>query len=104
MYPLELLMTISGVDVLSGFDGRYICFISDLDVCTDGTGQDHGDDYHLNETAYVPSLNADTDRYVVVPPQIRMGVDPVVMGCQARLTNLSTAHWWAAVMGEIGPN
>jgi hypothetical protein len=103
--PLNLLMTIGGVPIFTGWGGQYVAFISDLDVCTDGTGPSHGDDYHLNQTAYTPSLNADVDPYVVVPPQIRMKVPPVVMGCLARVTNLRLPHLWGwGVMGEIGPD
>ena len=104
---LEVLLTISGVKIFQGFEGRYISFISDLDVCTDGSGDDHGDDYHLDETAYQNGgkfLNADKDQYIVIPPQVRLGVAPVVMGCQARATNLLTGKWYPAVTGEIGPD
>jgi len=104
MYPLEELLTISGVEILTGYEGGYVCFISDMDVCTDGSGPSHGDHYHLDDTAYQPVLNADEDRYIVIPPQIRMNVDPVVMGCHARLTNLITGKWWSAVVGDIGPD
>jgi hypothetical protein len=31
-------------------------------------------------------------------------VDPVVMGCQGRVTNLQTGIWQAAVTGDIGPD
>jgi hypothetical protein len=105
-WVLELLMEID-VPIFYALDGGYIAFISNLDVCTDGTGNEHGDDYHQDETAYYNGgkfLNADKDRYIVIPPQIRSMVDPVVMGCQARATNLETAIWSAAVTGEIGPD
>src|SRR5262245_21093531 len=101
---LEILDTIGGTMIYTVEGGSYVCFISDLDVCTDGKGKDHGDQYHLPDTAYQPTLNADRDQYIVVPPQIRNGVAPVVMGCQARLTNLETAEWWPAVVGDIGPS
>ena len=44
------------------------------------------------------------DKYIVIPPQVRKMVGPVVMGCQARLTNMSSAIWTPAVTGEIGPD
>jgi hypothetical protein len=31
-------------------------------------------------------------------------VPPKVMGCQARMTNLTTGKWSQAVTGEIGPD
>lgn len=101
---LKPLIKIGKVTIYTNEAGNYLCFKSDLDVCTDGTGPSHGDDYHLNQTAYTPSLNADKDQYIVVPPQVRTMVEPVVMGCQARLTRISTKKSEPAVMGEIGPD
>lgn len=103
---LEVLLEIGNVPIFSGLEGGYVCFTSDLDVCTDGTGGRHGDKTHLSRTAYSNHghyLNADEDQYIVIPPQIRSMVAPVVMGCQARATNLLTAKWSAGVTGEIGP-
>lgn len=98
------LMTISGVTIYSNAEGSYIQFRSNLDVCTDGTGKSHGDKSHLDQTAYSPSLNADRDPYVVVPPQVRGAVAPTVMGCKARVTRISTKKIEEAVCGEIGPS
>jgi len=89
------------------FDGRYVFFVSDLDICNDGTGPSHGDPYYQSQTAYYNGgkfLNADKDQYIVIPPQIRSAVTPKVMGCQARLTNQLTGQWWPAVVGDIGPS
>ena len=33
-----------------------------------------------------------------------MAVPPVVIGCQARMTNLKTGIWHDGVTGEIGPD
>jgi hypothetical protein len=104
---LHTLLTIGGVKILVNEDGTYVQFISDLDVCNDGSGPAHGDPYHQSETAYYNDgkfLNADKDRYVVVPPQIRSKVNPVVMGCQARLTNLETDIYSDAMVGDVGPS
>src|SRR4030095_11643220 len=106
--PLELLLVMpDGVPIFKGFDGLYVCFISDLSICNDGSGPAHGDRSYQPETAYYNRgkfLNADVDKYIVVPPQIRSMLFPVVMGCQARLTNLVTSKWSAAVTGDIGPD
>src|SRR5262252_8052121 len=99
---MEPLLVIGKVLIATAFNGGYVAFVSDLDVCTDGTGDDHGDDYHQNETAYYNGgefLDADEDQYLVIPPQIRSDVPPVVMGCQGRVTNLKTGKWWPAVTG-----
>lgn len=101
------LLTISPVKIYQALGGRYITFRSDLDICNDGSGPDHDDVSHQPMTAYYNGgeyLNADEDRYIVIPPQVREMVAPVVMGCQGRLTNMETGQWWAAVTGEIGPD
>jgi hypothetical protein len=100
------LLTIEPVTIYHAFDGCYISFISDLDVCNDGSGPSHADPYYQSQTAYYNGgeyLNADLDKYIVIPPQVRSMVDPVVMGCQARVTNLRTGVWHAGVVGDIGP-
>src|SRR5206468_4376062 len=107
MKPLEHLLTIDGVPIFVGYEGTYLCFISDLDICNDGTGPDYDDPSYQSETAYYNGgkfLNADKDKYIVIPPQIRSMVTPKVMGSQARMTNLGTGIWSAAVCGEIGPD
>ena len=79
---------------------------ADLDVCVDGSGDDHNDQYFQPETAYWNRgefLNADEDKYVVVPPQVRSMVVPTVMGCQARVTNMQTGVVSDGVVGDIGP-
>lgn len=93
-----------GVQIWQAFGGKYVQFISDLDVCNDGTGPDHGDQYYQNQTAYYPALNADLDRYIVTPPQVRSGVHPVVIGCLGRVTDLSTRRWSWGVVGDVGPS
>jgi hypothetical protein len=101
------LLTIEPVTIYHAFDGRYVSFISNLDICNDGSGPSHGDPYHQSQTAYYNGgqyLNADVDKYIVIPPQIRAMVPPIVMGCQARLTNLLTGVWHAGVVGDIGPD
>jgi hypothetical protein len=107
MKPLELFLTVDDVEIYVGIEGGYVCFISDLDVCNDGCGPPHGDPTYQSETAYYNGgkfLNADKDKYIVIPPQIRSGVGPAVMGCQGRMTNLGTSLWSAAVTGDIGPD
>jgi hypothetical protein len=87
-------------------DGSFIRFTSDLSICNDGSGPSHGDQTFQAQTAYYNKgkyLNADKDKYVVVPPQIRNGVPGIVMGCRARLTNTATGVVTDAVVGDIGP-
>lgn len=104
---LEELLTINGVIIFVGYEDAYIVFISDLDICNDGSGPSHRDPSYQSQTAYYNGgkfLNADVDKYIVIPPQVRAGVAPVVMGCQARMTNLVSGKWSPAVTGEIGPD
>lgn len=108
---LEELLTIEPVTIKQKDDGQYIRFISDLDICNDGCGPSHGDPHHQAMTAYYSGgceggkyLNADCDKYIVVPPQVRSMVPPVVMGCKGRLTNLDLGISYDGVVGEIGPD
>jgi hypothetical protein len=103
---LMVLTEIGGVPIYAFPDGTYVHYLSDLDVCVDGSGEDHGDPYFQAQTAYYNNgkyLNADEDKYVVVPPQIRSMVGPIVMGCQARVTNMKTGVVSDGVVGDIGP-
>lgn len=103
---LRVLITIGGVNIYTNEDQSYVCFKSDLSICNDGSGPSHGDADYQNQTAYWNGgkfLNADVDRYIVVPPQVRSMVPGVVMGCKAQLTNLDTDVFSAAVTGDIGP-
>jgi hypothetical protein len=106
-HKLEPLIVIGGVTIYTSPKGDYICFVSDLDVCTDGTGEHYNDQSPQDETAYYNGgkfLNADKDRYIVIPPQVRQMPDPIVLGCQAKLTRLDTGKHSPAVTGEIGPD
>jgi hypothetical protein len=103
----ELITIADGVTIYELFDCRYIAFISDLDICNDGCGPDYDDPSYQSQTAYYNGgrfLNADVDKYIVIPPQVRSIVPGVVMGCQGRLTNLKTGVAYPAVVGEIGPD
>ncbi len=104
---LEILLVIGSVNIYQSIDGSYVMFKSNLDICNDGSGPAHGDPYHQAQTAYYNGgkfLNADTDRYIVIPPQVRSMTAGVVMGCQAKLTNLITNQATDAVTGDIGPS
>jgi N-acetylmuramoyl-L-alanine amidase len=104
---LTPLLTIGSVVIYTNEDGSYVRFISDLDICNDGSGPSHGDPHHQSATAYYNGgkyLNADVDKYIVIPPQVRSMVEGKVMGCKAILTNLDSELPQDAVTGEIGPD
>jgi N-acetylmuramoyl-L-alanine amidase len=105
------LLVIEPVTIYQKDDGKYVCFESDLDICNDGSGPSHGDPSYQSQTAYYSGgkdggkyLNAEVDKYIVIPPQIREMVPPVVMGSKARLTNLITGVVSDGMTGEIGPD
>ena len=103
---LKVLLTIDGVKIYVNEDMSYVCFTSDLDICNDGSGPQHGDSSYQPMTAYWNGgkfLNADKDKYIVVPPQIRSMVPGVVMGCKGKVTREDeSAH--DGVVGDIGPD
>jgi Fungal chitosanase of glycosyl hydrolase group 75 len=108
---LDVLLTIGSVNIYTNKDASYVQFTSDLDICNDGCGPPHGDPSYQSQTAYYSGgkeggkyLNADVDRYIVVPPQVRAFVPGVVMGCYGKVTNLKTKVVQAGVVGEIGPD
>ena len=104
---LNFLVTVGGVSIYISDDGSYVCFLSDLDVCNDGTGPRHGDQHYQPQTAYWNKgrfLNADQDKYIVIPPQVLKLTKGKVMGCKGCLTNLNSGVERAAVTGEIGPD
>lgn len=107
----EKLLTIAPVTIYYEDGGAYVWFVSDLDICNDGCGPAHGDDYHQAQTAYYSGgieggkyLNADVDRYIVIPPQVRAQLPGILMGCLGRLTNKNTGKSFPGVIGEIGPD
>jgi hypothetical protein len=107
----DVLLTIGSVKIYVNDDGSYCKFTSDLDICNDGSGPDYDDPHHQAMTAYYSGgieggkyLNADVDRYIVVPPQVRAQLPGVVMGCRGRVTNTKTKVVEEGVVGEIGPS
>jgi hypothetical protein len=108
---LEIFLTIDAVNFYQNKDGSYCQFKSDLDICNDGSGPEYGDPHHQAQTAYYSGgidggkyLNADKDKYIVVPPQVRAKLPGVVMGCRGKVTNLKTLVVQEGVVGEIGPD
>ncbi len=100
---MRVIATIEGEDIVE-HDDSSICFTSKAAIDSDGVGPHHGDHTAQDETSYKPDLNADIDRYIVVPPAIRDGVSGIVMGCLANVTNLVNGKHTAAVVGDIGPH
>jgi len=80
---------------------------ANMTVCCDGSGGNPDDDlYFQAQTAYYNNgkyLNPYEVPYIVVPPMIRYGVDPVVMGCQGVVLNLENGLCTPAIVGDEGP-
>jgi hypothetical protein len=65
---MKELLTIEPVTIYKALQGRYIRFVSDLDICNDGSGPDYDDPSYQSQTAYYNDgefLNADEDKYIV---------------------------------------
>lgn len=98
----KTLFTIEGCPVT--WDGEKIRFKAYGRVDDDGSGPGHGDKYHQGDTSLHRNgkpLNADTERYIVVPPQIVMGIPPIVLGSLVTVTY--KGRGCTAVVGDIGP-
>ncbi len=99
---MRLIATIEGEPIYELPDGS-VHFKAKAAIDSDGVGPHHGDHTAQDQTSYKPDLNADVDRYIVVPPAIRNGVKGVVMGCLANVTNTGNGQHTAAVVGDVGP-
>ncbi len=111
---MRLIATIEGEPIHELPDGS-VHYRAKAAIDSDGVGPHHGDHTAQDETTYKPDLNADEDRYIVVPPAIRNGVKGVVIGCLANVTKMELVpveiggYIWkpgkhtAAVVGDVGP-
>jgi hypothetical protein len=106
---MKKIGTIEGCDVFSGINDSGKLFVewtAKAAIDTDGSGPLHGDPCAQADTSLHrngAALNADIDKYIVVPPFIIQAVAPVVMGCQAFVTNQLNGQSTNAVVGDIGP-
>lgn len=103
---MRIIDTIEGENI-NEMDDLSVTFKSKAAVDTDGIGPHHGDPCAQSETTLKlngESLNADVDRYIVVPPAIVHGVKGIVMGCQAFCSNTKNGRSTEAVVGDIGPH
>ena len=88
-------------------DDSSVDYMAKAAVDTDGSGPLHGDPDAQADTSLHwmgNPLNADLDKYIVVPPAIITGVKGIVLGCQAFLTNTKNGLTTKAVVGDIGPH
>jgi hypothetical protein len=93
-------------EVIREFDDNTVRFKAKAAVDTDGSGPLHGDPCAQRDTSLHwrgKPLNADEDRYIVVPPAIIQGVKGIVLGCQAYAKNIKNGHETECVVGDVGP-
>lgn len=103
---MRIIATIENEPITELNDGS-VTYKSKFAVDTDGSGPLHGDPCAQRDTSlhlHGQPLNADVDKYIVVPPAIRDGVAGVVLGCQAYVTNTKNGRTSEAVVGDIGPH
>lgn len=102
---MRVIATIDG-EAITELSNGSVTFRAKAAIDTDGSGPLHGDPCAQRDTSLHfrgAALNADEDRYVVVPPAIIKGVRGVVLGCQAHVSNIKTGLTTDAVVGDIGP-
>src|SRR5437660_2356549 len=101
---MRIIATIEGENIVE-LDDSSVSYTSKAAIDSDGLGDHHGDLTAQNDTSLhyegLP-LNADVDKYIVVPPAIVEGVSRVVLGCQAQVTNNLNGMFTEAVVGAIG--
>lgn len=79
--------------------------IADFDVDVDGSGDSHGDPYFQPDTTLHRNgkpLNSDLESFIVLPPACILGVQGIVLGCQAYVTYNGMRR--PAVVGDVGPS
>jgi len=88
-------------------DPEKVWFTSKAAIDSDGSGSSHGDPDQEQDTSLHTNgkpLNADVDRYIVVPPSVIQGTKGIVLGCRAVVTNQLTGIQVDCVVGDIGPH
>lgn len=99
----KLLATIEGQPIT--WDGEKMSFHGRGRIDNDGTGPRNGDPSHQSNTSLHHNgkpLNAEHDRFIVLPPQLIKLVKPIVLGCQVLVfpPHGEAKH---AVVGDVGP-
>lgn len=103
---MRIIATIENEDITEHEDGR-VTYRAKAAVDTDGSGPLHGDpDAQADTSLHLDgkALNADVDKYIVVPPAIRDGVQGIVLGCMAEARHTRTGALTKCVVGDIGPH
>lgn len=100
---IKLLTVVDKCEVWA-LAGGAVAWTDDAAIDTDGCGPLHGDPYAQPDTSLHiegEPLNADIDRYIVVPPQIIAAVQSRVIGCQGFVEYKGRRI--NVVVGDVGP-
>lgn len=108
----NVIATIEGVPILrmtwdEGWP-EMVSYTAGAQVDNDGSGgnpegdPDHQDDTTLHKNGN--PLNAETEQYVVVPPQIIRGTNGILMGSLVHCYNQTTKMHADGVIGDEGPS
>lgn len=102
---MKIIATIENEQITEHDDGT-VRYTAKAAIDCDGSGSSHGDPYYQPDTSLHLNgapLNADVDKYIVVPPAIIQGVKGTVLGCLAHVRNSRNDKDTFAVVGDIGP-
>lgn len=99
-----ILATIQDHPITLNDDGS-VSYTAKAAIDDDGRGPSLGDPDYQNATSLKVngvSLDATKEAYIVVPPAILDGVEPIVLGCQAKVSYRGREV--DAVVADIGPH
>ena len=101
-----ILATIEGCPITLESAPEKVSYLAKSAIDGDGAGPRHGDPCYQPDTALHVNghpLNADQDRYIVIPPVVRRRTRGIVLGCRATITHTVTGLKTEAVVGDVGP-
>jgi hypothetical protein len=102
---MKTLLTHAGCRIIDHGDGR-VSFTADADIDCDG-GSNPLKDPHWQPTTSLTyhgkPIDAETVPFFVLPLPVIRALKPVVLGCQARVTNTRTGQSCMAVVADVGP-
>src|SRR5947199_7749266 len=102
----RIIAVIEGEPITETADDGRVSWQAKMAIDCDGIGPHYGDPCAQSDTSLHykgEPLNADKDKFIVVPPIIPKSVKGKVLGCQAKVTNTHTDLVTHAVVGDIGP-
>lgn len=98
------LLTIAGTPVFYPLSDASMIFLKGSEIDDDGKGGNSAKDpCFQSDTSYQPTLDAEADRFIVLPDAVFLAVTPLVLGCKCRLTNIKTGLCFFGVVGDRGP-